>query len=1580
MKTQRSRNSFDELKRYSGVYQQMGRMFTDSDWNELSDMAKHRLADALTDVIGSGTPRGRGIMKIGKNPDGTETYALQWGYAYVDGIITQLRPDPNATLTDPTGVAFEYEHQADFPSPPALPTGDYTLYLDVWDRTVLSLEDEELRDPGLRGADTCTRTQTMAQVKWCPVTVEPEEADQNPPIGDAELTLELTEGSTDPDPCDPCANEVVLQGKVGNYLFRAEIHSVEYDGLGKPTRVVLKWSSENGAEQHVIGDEPVGFASDNWAYEFYSGESEAFASEKHLGKHLDPTFTPTVGELKKGYPDSVPANSSLVRRWDGFCALDKSGSNWELDEGSDLGVDLSTTSDAADHGHLIEGATVSIKLDVITLTIALDDNKVLAGDFWTKEVREAVNTQGDVLLSAEKPHGILHHYMTLGHMISNVFIAYDSDQCKRFEFPPLTDIWAKDVCYNNDICDMPDVDNVQEAIDYLCQERDLRWHNKHLHGWGIVCGLIAECGPDTHPPADDDATGSGEAERREVAVTKGYALTCKGEDVVLDDLFIFDLIERIEKIEAAGGKVLTDGDGSVCLRIDLGPNGKPVIGVEPYDKDKHDSGILDETLLMDFYEDCILDLVMGITGQFQFLNAEELKVVEGGATGLVSDQRRKFTSFLNLIIQLFNSGNGSYVFLSRKEHLILKEIYLQLRKVLQISTFCGMFQDDKFPDYPFDKIGMTTYFGKNNHSRVKLHPDGVHLYTYGGADNTINRYNVKKQELVDVIEMPSAEGAEVTAITFSSDGELLFAAANVRGIDSVFGVARISNNHAWEQMAILCSLEIIEMQVSSNDPGLIYATGWGRGLFYLRPDVFMDETKPRPVPVYSFNAVGHMAIDEEVGRAYCTSLSSEDNEPDFYDEVAICNLKPDAGGGDMLPPSLRLALIPKASGKQTGSDGLALRPAGADGDNEGARLFVVVDGGKMGKQLLTYERPINTTTQQPIAAIEVEDTVIALAYNEKVDHLLLAMEDGYRLQMIGPNGKSSKVFRVPVQIQPVDLVVDANGGDVYTLNFISNSISLIPAKELLVDDAFLDTLAKYRTDVLKAFFDLFTNLFQYLKDCFCSHLLVKCPSCGEGDVIYLGLVEVRDSKVYKVCNFKKRKYVKTFPAMEYWFSMVPIMPLIKNWVSRFCCSILPDFFGKRRDEFVVMQDPGAGNKMAANNRFRAAATRNTMQTYRRTDLGMLRRNQTKGLRVIGRLAGDNALSYAETGRRREAGVRKQALMQSSVNDAVKELENNNIQVTAVQPYDEKKARTYLADYAATPQRLEPGSKVTLYQRDGKVAFYSVERVADPLITEVPDSLKADLKQLEKRKETLADLSNLKAELAGVEARRAGVAELDAVKRELAGLQSQKSSVEEELAALKSKVDMVKIEREAEAEKLEAINALRGEISTEITTLNRGARELSEMRHEVKAELGTVKRELTGIQTEKASMENELTALKSQVASLKSARELEANKLKEFNVLRGEIAGEIGELTKGVENLGAMRKEIKIEIAKDRPVKEVSGVSAELNDQLREMGIRTVEELSKVSPNKLATTGNVSVAVARRIIASAKRRLVVSSRQ
>ncbi len=79
MKTQISRDSHVPAKRYSGVYQQQGRMITDADWNALSDLVKERLDDVLRDVIGSGTPRRRGIVDVEVAGDDSKEYRMQWG-------------------------------------------------------------------------------------------------------------------------------------------------------------------------------------------------------------------------------------------------------------------------------------------------------------------------------------------------------------------------------------------------------------------------------------------------------------------------------------------------------------------------------------------------------------------------------------------------------------------------------------------------------------------------------------------------------------------------------------------------------------------------------------------------------------------------------------------------------------------------------------------------------------------------------------------------------------------------------------------------------------------------------------------------------------------------------------------------------------------------------------------------------------------------------------------------------------------------------------------------------------------------------------------------------------------------------------------------------------------------------------------------------------------------------------------------------------------------------------------------------------------------------------------------------------
>lgn len=62
---------------------------------------------------------------------------------------------------------------------------------------------------------------------------------------------------------------------------------------------------------------------------------------------------------------------------------------------------------------------------------------------------------------------------------------------------------------------------------------DLKKHNRHLHGWGVVCGLKVHC-----------------TERRsEVGVAPGYALACNGSDIDVDEPQRVPVVERAKALQ-----------------------------------------------------------------------------------------------------------------------------------------------------------------------------------------------------------------------------------------------------------------------------------------------------------------------------------------------------------------------------------------------------------------------------------------------------------------------------------------------------------------------------------------------------------------------------------------------------------------------------------------------------------------------------------------------------------------------------------------------------------------------------------------------------------------------------------------------------------------------------------------------------------------------------------------------------------------------------------------------------------------------------------------------------------------------
>ncbi len=465
MKTQISRDSHDPSKRYSGVYLQQGRMILDADWNEATEVQRRQLLGALGDAVLSGAPRqgGLSLSTVGG-------LHIVPGRLYVDGIPAELP----ASL-----VSLSPTAQPDYPNPPTL-SGDVRFYADVWERTLTALEDADLMDPGLHGADTATRTQTLLQVKWCAIGTDPLNAPDNLPLGDAPLALRLRKVVSGPDPCDPCTAEVAVDERIGNYLFRVEVHEVYRTG-GK-LFLILKWSRDNGAEAYAVSQAPGDFKSGDWIWEFYDTPTE-----KLLGNHLPLTQRRRRGLLREAYspPAGAGEPKAFARQWDGYAEINLT--DLKLVQGRDRGMPLSAGLDVSAHGWVgFHDGRLQINLELMELDLALAAKGFVAGDYWLAAVREAVDESGSYVLgkapavaggppAGAPPQGVGHHYLRLDDFIGGVLV-HPSDTTadafrRRMHFPPLTDLHADEVLYGPPAgCTgiYGTAENVKQALDALC--------------------------------------------------------------------------------------------------------------------------------------------------------------------------------------------------------------------------------------------------------------------------------------------------------------------------------------------------------------------------------------------------------------------------------------------------------------------------------------------------------------------------------------------------------------------------------------------------------------------------------------------------------------------------------------------------------------------------------------------------------------------------------------------------------------------------------------------------------------------------------------------------------------------------------------------------------------------------------------------------------------------------------------------------------------------------------------------------------------------------------------------------------
>ncbi len=153
-----SRDATDLRMHYDRVHMQQGRVLTDDDFNEAERLDAEDARRVRVDVIGpAGSPDDGFRLKV-IGPD----LFLSKGTFYVGGLRLELENDeafhlqkdwlqqgssPGETLTTPAGVQWDF------------------VWLDVYQQPVSAVEDKELFEAALGGADTAARIRTMRRAR-----------------------------------------------------------------------------------------------------------------------------------------------------------------------------------------------------------------------------------------------------------------------------------------------------------------------------------------------------------------------------------------------------------------------------------------------------------------------------------------------------------------------------------------------------------------------------------------------------------------------------------------------------------------------------------------------------------------------------------------------------------------------------------------------------------------------------------------------------------------------------------------------------------------------------------------------------------------------------------------------------------------------------------------------------------------------------------------------------------------------------------------------------------------------------------------------------------------------------------------------------------------------------------------------------------------------------------------------------------------------------------------------------------------------------------------------------------------------
>jgi len=537
-----SRFTFDPTRHYSQVRMQQGRVQLDADWNEQAAITAHMREAALRDLVGPcGVSKDSDAYLMQRMPDSGpfSDIGILPGRCYVNGhvAINEASPVPATRLDgqqnelspavmSPDGQAYQtgqwleasspsgrlltqisavdestgtlsvaddlsnldgdltvrriasYLQQPHDPAPEfsdgagqlQLDDGDYLAYLDLWQQEVTGLDDPHLLESALGGADTTTRVQTLWRVGLVAVDGD---SDCSAPIPDA--ATEVPDGRMNARTRPPDTQDDVCQlpPTAGYRRLENQLYRVEVQRGGDLASATFKWSRDNAIVSTQIElingrvlnvadvgrDDILGFAENQWV-EIVSDRSRLRGEPNDLFviESVDPASRQVT--LTESAAALAGENGLQLRRWD------QTG-----DGASASGVSMGSDWVALESG----------------VEVLFSAGSYRAGDYWlipartsTGEIEWPPYAVPNTDPVPQLPRGVEHHYCRLARLqlADGELSVVDC----REAFPPLTDICAEDVCFDNSQCQMPQAETVQDALDALCA--------RPIGGGPIITGVV----------------------------------------------------------------------------------------------------------------------------------------------------------------------------------------------------------------------------------------------------------------------------------------------------------------------------------------------------------------------------------------------------------------------------------------------------------------------------------------------------------------------------------------------------------------------------------------------------------------------------------------------------------------------------------------------------------------------------------------------------------------------------------------------------------------------------------------------------------------------------------------------------------------------------------------------------------------------------------------------------------------------------------------------------------------------------------------------------------------------------------